>query len=264
VTVMESYLDLGAASGAVFDELGSIPAPPGTSLGQLSAQGMFAEISTALGLQPVGVFTPWASRTGDVAWDEIKRPDTNVMAWSLSDEQIGQATAVTFGQPLPFVVVATKGPLSQAQVAAMWEGTAYAPYETQAVYRQDDAMPIPTIFFMHWGERIDMGQLPKQVLAIAPRALQVGGQLLFAAQIPVQGSTTRAAPAMSFDNALTGQLAINVAPAVPVPTPAAITQPAPPGGAAIQPPATRKLNLGVPIVVGIGAAALGFWFWKRR
>jgi hypothetical protein len=265
-------------SGVSWDELSGIPAPPGTSLGAMAAQGMFSEVANALALAQVGVFTPWASRTGDMAWEEIRNPDTNVIAFSLTDAQINTAEQVTFGAPLPFVVVMTDKPLTSDQVAAMWEGTAYHPYETQAVYRQDDAKPIPNIYFMHWGERIDIAELPKAPLAIAPRARAVGGVLIFGAQIPVQGSTTRQPPAVtSFDDAMSlqfGQVAPSMPtrvpslpltmPTTPVPGPAPMAPPAlGPGGAMVTAPAATKMNLGLPIAVGLGAAALGFVIWRN-
>lgn len=249
-----NYMEHGG-SGAAWDSLRMIPAPPGTSLGAMDAQGMFAEMADALGLQVLGLYTPWATRTGDISWEEIKKPDTNIAVWGITDAQVNAVASVTHGSPLPFVAIITKGPMTQAAVAAMWAGTAYRPYETQAVYRQDDAKDVPTIAFLHWGERIDMAELPKQTLALVPKAEAVGGALLFAAQVPSQGTTTRALPATaSFQNALESQL---IAQSPPSPPPI----PSPPAPVVAAP---AKTNLAVPIAVGLGGAVLGFMLWRNR
>lgn len=255
--VMQSYLEHGG-TGQAFDEYSSIAAPPGTSLGDLSAQGVFAELGQALGLRPMGIYTPWASRTGDLNWEEITNPDTNVVAWEINDAQVNSVPTISFGEPLPFIVILTKKPMTETEVAAMWDGTAYQPYETQAVYRQDDAKPVPTIYFMHWGERIDIAKLPKQTLALGPKAQAVGGQLVFAAQVPVQGSTTRSPPATpNFQTALDSQMNLAApitVPATMTPSPGTSMQPAP----AAPVSTSKKTNLSLPIAVALGAAALTF------
>jgi hypothetical protein len=251
--VMNAYMEHGG-SGAAWDSMPMIPAPPGTSLGDMSAQGMLAEVAQALGLQAQGVYTPWATRSGDVSWDEIKNPDTNIALFSITDAQVNQAAEVTYGHPLPFVAVITKGPLTGQAVDNMWAGTAYKAYETQAVYRQDDAKNPPTITFLHWGERIDMSALPKQTLALQPRAASVSGSLVFAAQIPVQGTTVRAAPSTSFSDALQSQLVASG----PVPPP-------PPSMVPVKTAAaSAPTNYSLPIAVGLGAAVLGFVLWRKR
>jgi hypothetical protein len=255
---MKSNYLVNAGSGQVWDSYTTIPAPPGTSLGQMTAQGMLAEVATTLQLNPLGVYTPWASRTGDMSWEEIVRPDTNVVLWSLTDEQVNAVPAITFGTPLPFVVIVTRGPLTQSQINAMWQDTAYKPYETQAVYRQDDAKPTPTIFFMHWGERIDIADnLGKKLVPLTQVAAEFGGTLVFAAQVAAQGTTTRDPVAVPFGEALQLQMAMN---ALPPPVPAY----EPPLVGPVTPPVTAQVNLGVPIAAGIGAAVLGYMLWSKR
>jgi len=254
--VMNSYMEHGG-SGRAWDDLPMIPAPPGTSLGDMPAQSVFSEVTTALGLSSLGIYTPWASRTGDTNWDEIKSPDTNIVLWGLNDAQLNAVTQLSFGSPLPFVAVLTKVPLTQTAVAAMWDGTAYAPYETQAVYRQDDAKGVPTIFFLHWGERIDMAQLPKQTLAIGPRASAALGMLVFAAQVPVQGTTSRPPPASpSFQDALQSQMMAN-APVTASPSTQAALAPATPAASA-----SSATDLSLPIAIGLGAATLTYLLWR--
>lgn len=267
---MQQYMEHGG-SGLPWDEMPMIPAPPGTSLGQMQAQGMFAELANALGLQALGIYTPWATRTGDTSWEEIRNTDSNIVLWSLTDAQVRAVPEMTYGSPLPFVAIITKRPMTESEVAQMWSGTAYKSYETQAVYRQDDAKPVPTIAFLHWGENIDVSELPKQTLALEQKAAAVGGTLVFAAQIPSQGSTTRDLPAApSFQAALESQLTA----ATPVTAPATVVMPpsqgpgpittaAPSPGLAPAPAASGKTNLSLPIAVGLGAAALGFVLWRK-
>jgi hypothetical protein len=227
----------------------------------MPAQSIFSELTTSLDLQVLGTYTPWASRTSDTTWEEITNPDTNIVLWGLNDDQIAAAMQLSYGSPLPFVAIITKGPMTQASIDAMWKGTAYKAYETQAVYRQDDAKPVPTIAFLHWGERIDMSQLPKHTLTIAPRAAAVGGALVFAAQIPSQGSTTRSTPATSsFQDALTAQMTIATPVTVPTGPPAAPPIKLVP----TTPSVDTKTNLSLPIAVGLGAAVLGYMLWSKR
>jgi hypothetical protein len=251
--VMDAYMEHGG-SGTAWDSMAMVPAPLGTSLGDMSAQGMLAEAAQALGLQAQGVYTPWATRAGDVSWDEIKRPDTNIALFSITDAQVNKVAEITYGHPLPFVAVITRGPLTEQGVAQMWDGTAYRAYETQAVYRQDDAKDPPTIVFLHWGERIDLSDLPRTTSPLQPRAGAVGGSLVFAAQIPAQGTTVRAAPAVSFSDALQSQLVASGP--VPAPPPAMVP--------AQTAPVAARPNYGVPVAVGLGAAVLGFILWRKR
>jgi hypothetical protein len=255
--VMRAYSEgPGDAIPAPWDERQMEIAPPGTSLGQMDAASLFSEIVSALQLRPLGLVTPWATRKGDLEWEEIINPDTNIQLWGLTDGQINAATQVTFGSPLPFVVVVTRLPLTTSDVAKMWEGTAYAPYETQAVYRQDDAKPVPTMYFAHWGERIDISKLPQKTLAIEPRAKAVGGDLVFAAQVPVSRSDHNPPPG-TFRQAYDIQLATTGYAAAKPPAPG--PQPIP-----LAPAPDEPLRLGVPIALGLGAAALGFFLWRNR
>ncbi len=251
--VMRSYTE-NWGRGSAWDEHPMIVAPPGTHLGQMDAQSLFSEITTALSLKPIGVYTPWATREGDVSWTEIHNPDTNIMLWGLTDAAVNAVPEVTFGSPLPFVAILTKAPLSVERVRGLWNGTAYAPYETQAVYRQDDAKSVPTLYFLHWGERIDMSKLPGQVLLLEPTAAKVDGALVFAAQIPSQGSTTREPPSLSFDQAFQSTV-----PVAPGPAPARAPAPIP----IVRAP-EEKMNIGIPVAVFLGSAALGFVIWRAR
>ena len=100
---------------------------------------------------------------------------------------------------------------------------------------------------------------PKRTLALEPKAAAVNGALLFAAQIPAQGSTTRALPASSsFQSALESQL---LAQSPPPPAPPAYVPPTVPATPVV---AQAKINLALPIAVGLGGVALGFMLWRKR
>jgi hypothetical protein len=258
--VMHPYMERWGR-GAAWDEHRMIPAPPGTSLGDMPAASLFAEMVSALGLQAIAVYTPWASRVSDIEWEPIESPDTNIMTWGLTDAAVNAVPEVTFGSPLPFVAIVTAGPLTVDGARKLWDGSAYAPYETQAVYRQDDAKDTPTIFFIHWGERIDMSKLPAQTLALEPKAASVGGRLVFAAQIAREGSTTRGAPSLPFQTAYAAAFA---APPAPGPSPVATPPSAGPAPIPIRHEPDKDSGLGVPIAVGVGAAALAFVIWRNR
>lgn len=269
VTDHRDYLD-AAAVGSPWTELHAVPAPPGTSLGNLGGQDVFAQIGQALQLQLVGVYTPWASRRSTIEWEPIDNPDTNIMAWRLTDAGIQAAMNLAFGQPLPFVAILTASPLDDGTMHSMWDGTAYRYYETQVVYRQDDAGEPPKPFFLHWGERVDIAELPPQVAQVEPRAARVSGLLVFAAQVPREGTTTRAAPTSRYEDLLVP----SAPPPPPPPPPSLVQQPRPapplsPGPAPAPPPAAAadaapKMNLALPLAVTLGAAAVGYYVWSSK
>lgn len=259
--VMQSYTERWGR-GAAWDELPMIPAPAGTSLGQTDVASILAEVATALSLNPVGIYTPWATRTGDLTWEEIKNPDTNIALYQITDDQVNAVPQITFGSPLPFVGIVTKNPLTETQVAAMWDGTAYEPYQTQAIYRLDDAKDVPTLYFLHWGSRIDSDSPLQRSLAIGPKAASANGSMVFAAQVPFTPSTARSGPPpLSFNDALTSQMAAASAPAqaqIPVTAPAA---PAAPVATAAP---TARSNVPVALAVGAGLGVAVFLFWRRK
>jgi putative hemolysin len=204
MSVMEQYIH------APRGRMRPIVAPPGTSLGQLSPD-VFADLAAELGLPSLALMTPWATRAGDIAWTPITHPDTNIMLWGLTDAQLAAVTAATYGQPLPFVGIVTEGPLTDASLERLWEGTPYAPYETQAVYGQHDDKPVPTILFLHWGELLGPESAPARPRSLESAASHAQGQLVFAAQVPRQPQTDREEPVMPFESALSAQLSLSQA-----------------------------------------------------
>jgi hypothetical protein len=259
MSVMDKYVPITHTQ----DERRVVPVPASAGLGQLPSLELFEGLPASLGLPEIGVYTPWATRTGDMTWEPgSESPNTNIMVWGLTDQQVNLAQEVGFGNPLPFVVIMTEQPLTNGTIDAMWGGTAYAPYETQAIFRQDDAKPVPTIRFLHWGERIDMANAPQHLRPLEAAAQSQNGQLSFAAQIEARESTQRDFPALPFDDALTAQLALT--PRAPVPGLPASQQAPYPQQIEVIAEAPSQRSAAMPILVGIGSAVLTYWIVTRK
>ena len=248
-------------------------APLGTSLGALPEAAFLTELADALGLAPIGVYTPWATRVSDLEWESPERaPDTNTALWRLTDVALQAARDVTFGSPVPFVAILSQTPLTSTEADSLWSGTPYRAYETQAVYRQDDGKPIPTIFFLYWGERLDESEVPPHPRSLEQTAAIAEGVLVFGMQIPAGSSTTRDWPATPFATALEMHDLIEsparAAPApvpVPVPVPAAPARSTSPAAAS---PRSGALALSSepdwkPWAVGAAVAVGAFFVWRQ-
>lgn len=163
---------------------------------------MLRDLTGQLGLQEMGVLTPWATREGDLKWKEISKPDTNIATFRIDDAAIQAAQQmVLFGQRLPFLTVLTGHLQNTAELEAILDGSMYELFETQAVYRQDDSDAVPNILFLHWLRVLPEDQIPRTPKAMNKVASDMRGQLLYSQQVPVEASTLRAAPAVSFSQA---------------------------------------------------------------
>lgn len=257
MSVMEQYVPEYRAGNP--RRSSGVPAPHGVSLGTLQMAPIWAEAAKTLGLSPIGVATLWAAQSGDMSWEALTtQPDSNESLFFIHDADVANAEQLAFGAPLPFVVIATRQPLSSTGAAALWSGTAYEPYSAEAVYRQDDTSAVPVIYFLNWGQ-LSNSQTAKHG-SLDAAASAVGGTLLFGIQIPSAGSTTRPFPATPFNSALTTQLALGPAPGpapsrdAPVPAP----EPAPTPATTSSGPSKWWL----PVALG-AAAGVGAYFWKR-
>jgi hypothetical protein len=272
MSVMEKYVP----RTHTLTERSSVPLPQGTGLGQLQALELFENVPQQLALPFLGYFLKWAEREGDLQWREVSAPlppnHSDALAlYALTDQQVRQAEEIAFGDPLPFVAIVTQEPLSATAVEQMWKKTAFAPYETIAIFKDGDPEVVPRIYFLHWGQRIDMANAPQHVEPLESAALQYNGQLVWAAQtesiygegwrIGPEGSRTHW-PTLPFSDALAAQLALTPASAQPgappAPPPQIVTQ-------TTVAPATPSFwsSTNAPIIVGFGAAALAF-FWVRK
>jgi len=263
--------DLGLMEGyAAYERTGvaerhqsGTPAPYGYSLGHIAANSVWSETAHALGLSPVGLFTVWAKRSGDMSWQPLAHaPNSDTALYATDNASVLAAQRMAFGNPLPFIAMLTPTPLTTVAIDAMWSETAYEPYETEAVYRQDDAKSVPTIYFLHWAMRLESSDVPSRVRSIDSAAAMGGGQLVFAAQVP-KTRDDRAFPVTPFDAALATQLGLAAV--------AREQRQAPGLGLLAEPPPVQPVASPKPLLppwlaataVGAGVAVLGFWFARR-
>jgi len=199
--VMNMYEPIGLGEAG-------LPAPPGTNFpASFPGLDLLSQVGSMLTLTPVGLFTPWGGRTGGVSWDDVKQPpDTNIALSSLTDALVRMVPTVTFGAPLPFIAVLTTKLPTPNEVEAMWSGTDYQAYETDAIYDQADASPTPRILFLHWAERRQAGASGAGNKSLDQAAGSVGGRLVFAMQVDYRSTSRRQPPAIPFQQALAMQL----------------------------------------------------------
>lgn len=242
----------------------ALAVPLGTSVEPQVAE-LLRDIAFQLHLPEAGVFTPWATRQSDLTWQEIVNPDTNIATFEITDAKIQEASVVLFGQPIPFVTVLTSSPLVIAEIERLVEDSNYDLFETQAVYSQLDSDPIPRIQFLHWFRVKDIAdQSQRGARRMEQVARDMGGVLRFSQQVPVQGSTVRQPPGISFEEAFDLQGGpVDVLPPIPGnPGSPPILSPGPspvlPGPITPGPspaPAQPQSNYVVPVLVGIGVLA---------
>ena len=261
--VMEGYASY-ARTGVSSEEHSGTPAPHGMSLGQIPANSVWSEIPSALGLPFVGKYTLWATRKGDLSWDARQSPpDVDLAVYELTDAAVAGAAEAAFGHPLPFVAILTDEPLTEARVEALWSNTAYEPHSTEALYRQDDARPVPMIYFLHWGLRMESADAPQRLRSLDARAQAALGTLVLGLQVP-RTTTEREFPATPFDRALWTQLALaepNVQGGGAEPVQAVVQQPV---QAAALVPTRRALPWwAAPTALGV-AVGLGAFFVRRK
>lgn len=193
--------------------MNAVGAPSGTSMSPQLLE-LLRDLPDQLGLPKVGLSTPWAGRISDLDWQEINKPDTNVQTFSLLDTDLLRAQQTLFGQPLPFVVIKTLKPVPRSTIETALIGSPYEFFETQAVYRQDDPNPIPRIEFLHWVRRRPLDEEGgKPMVKVAD---QVGGDLQYGQQVPVENTTFREPPAVPFQQAFDAQFIFG--PPVPPPS----------------------------------------------
>jgi hypothetical protein len=237
-----------------FKALGVTPAPPGTELpsGYPGAE-LWGVLAQQLGLQRMGVYTPWAGRAGGIEWEMVAQPpNTNVVAFPINDAILQTITSLTFGHALPFVAIVTDRLATPAEAEAAFNGSPYRFYETQAVYRQDDPGNPPKISFMHWGEyrRPEDPQHGKG--STEDVAKRIGSTLVYGIQANYDDTATRSPPDAGFIDALQQQLS-------PMESPLPPAEPPPPGeepppGDPPPPGEPDKASMFTPILLGLGLA----------
>lgn len=215
----------------------------------------------------LGVFTPWAEQKSDMVWEEIQSPDTNVALFELGPV-LGLLSSLGMAQP-GFVAVLTQKPLSLTQAKAMYAGTPYKLDSVQAVYPQVSG-GAEKLAFLYWGVQREASDGAGGPGSVATAASSVGGKLVFAQQVEVGSSSVRppAAPGTfepSYETAFKQDIQVIVPgsagplppPPSPIP-PGPAPGPAPPPPPPAPPPAPEKASIVGPLLVGAGAALLGY------
>lgn len=259
----QSFTPISSIQGLSASALG---VPPGTAVEPQVAE-LLRDLAVQLGLKEMGVVTPWATRVGDMSWREIENPDTNIAMFQLTDSQINEATSsVLFGQPLPFVTIATGELQMISEINRILENSNYELFETQGVYSQNDSDPIPTIVFLHWLRVKDLSDQPtRNVKSMDQVAKEMQGSLTFSQQVPVEGTTTRQPPSVSFEDAFNLQepAPIDSQPELPGPPNPPVTFPGdedtqvPEEDPGLEPSPVFgvKGSMAGPVLVGIGVLA---------
>lgn len=182
-------------------QFSGVGVPWGVSLSTQFAE-MLNDLAGQLGLAEMGVLTPWATRTSDLQWQEITKPDTNIATFRIDDAGIQTAQEmVLFGQRLPFLTVLTGQLQTITELEQILDGSMYELYETQAVYRQDDSAAVPNVLFLHWVRVLPEEQISRSSKSMNKVASEMHGQLLYSQQVPVEATTLRAPPSVPFAQA---------------------------------------------------------------
>ena len=239
--------------------MGQTPGTPPIAL----PEGLGVDLPLLLrGIPVLATLTPWAEQVSDIQWNEIHQPpEFNVTAYEYG---LVEYAMRSFGMgPAGFVAVLTPRWLTLGQAEAMYTGTPYKLFSGQAVYRQDDSAPLPTAFFLYWGQLRDPGDQSGGGGSVDTAAASVGGTLLWG--VEVQGGG-RPVPSGTFQQAFdrqwpgihkTSPWPTQTTPPngmTPVTTPPNGGQPPP----ASLPPAKEKASMVGPVLVGFGVAALTF------
>lgn len=256
--------------GSSPDGLGAVPAPPGTAMP--FDVSLFGEAIKRLGLTELGILTPWATRTGDVHWEEIKQPPTsNIGIFSLNDNLLEAVPTITFGQRLPFIAVLSESLPTTTQINQAFSRTPYQLYEVQAVYRQTDRNATPRIYFLTWAELRAPGDAEGGGNSVEQTAQALGGQLVWAQQVGYDATRTRDVPAIPFETAWQQQKSGGPPPATPPPQPGDPLPPPLPGPPPPPPPpppesagSSALVRFGVPAVAGVLAFGAAYAIANRR
>ena len=179
----------------------SLGSPAGVTL-PAALEDLLQDLVGTMGWSDAGIVTPWAARTGDVAWTDIVNPDTNISLFSLNAAQLKKAEDVLFGTPLPFVIVLTNTIQPTTKLLEILEDAPYELYQTQAVYSQTDPKAIPSPSYAHWLKVKDTPDQPREPKSMDQVAQEMGGSLRYGQQVPVESTTMRPAPTLPYSEAL--------------------------------------------------------------
>jgi hypothetical protein len=216
------------------------------------AEQSFLELIRIKRIPPLGVFTPWGVQTGSIDWETVAEPDYNVVVYPVTDSLIRVAERDAFGHELGFVAVLTPRPVTRDVAEKAFIGTPFELLSAEAIYRLDDAQPVPQLYYLYYGKRRDdFTDSSGGRGTLEPVAQRLGGQLVFPVQRARSGKE-RSHPSTAVTAAMAVQsMASGEPPVLPV---VAAPPAAQPGG-------------GLPwwAYTGVAAAAawLG-WRWVKR
>lgn len=253
-------------------------AGPGGSLGQtpgvppVNIPGFQDFFGTAQGLQipSLGLFTPWgrqvptASQFG-YTFEPLGAPvETNLVIFGMAEvEQL--LRSLGFGAP-GFVAIFSETPLQPESVRRNLEGTQYAFFgEGLALYNQADLTPMPKAYFLYWANLRDPGDPSGGSASVSQAAASLGAELVFAQQVPVEPTKMRTPPG-DVTTAVETQFPSIFrppepapAPPGPMPEPGGPEEPPGPPPGPVPEPTPGAASMFAPVLVGVGAAALGFF-----
>lgn len=213
----------------------------------------------------LGVYTPWATQKGELAWAETN--GQNVALFELGPV-LGMLSSLGMASP-GYVAVFTTSPLTMGMAQAVYAGTPYKLDSIEAVYAQVSGGS-EKLAFLYWGVLRDASDGAGGPGSVATAAGSVGGKLVFAQQI--EGGTLRAAPAPgtfepAFETTFGKDITVEVPGSGPLPPPPAplpgpgpspAPGPAPPPPAPAPPPAPSKASMVGPVLVGLATAVVGY------
>lgn len=200
----------------------TIPAPPGTFLGLFDPQ-IFLDAIGRLGIKPSSLVTPWATRTSDVSWEEVRQPpSTNLILYGITDSTLALVHQTTFGHLMPFIAIHSNSPDTVSAARAAFSGTRYQFFETQAVYAQDkngSSVPVPT--YVHWAKVRDPSDREIGGDSLDPVAQKLNGTLCLGFQADYKSTAIRTPPSVTFEQAtrppVPGRIAPELPPEIPPP-----------------------------------------------
>lgn len=227
-------------------ESGTVQLGKGQSL---AVETMMRLVRSSHAYDPLGVYVPWGRQNGGVIWDTIANPDHELVIYPISARDVDRVNAHSYGSELPWVAVLTETPVNSQVADEVWDESRYDLFAVEGVYDITDPRPTPRICFLYWAKlHEDVGGGRASLDSIARR---LGGVLVFPSHLPLRPG--RSAPGLSFQLALSAQLAAASLPPAPVGIGVDTVALAP-----VAPPAASRLGFGI---LAAAAAATGYVFW---
>jgi hypothetical protein len=202
-------------------------------------------------VQPLGPYTPWAERVGDLAWRETLSV-TNRLLYPMDQADVEEAASKS-GERVRVIGILSAVPSAIVKITAVLDDSKYELLKTEAVYAQSDDAAAPAIMFLHWGALRSISDWAGRDADETQVADALDGALVFPVEVAASPSD-RARPTMAFADALDEQFPPEQVQAALAPMP----EEAPHAGGA---------SLGQIVLYGgvaLGAAYIGYRWWRGR